>query len=256
MKPEIIIPGLGFLRMYDILLAAGTILGNLIFLYWGNKILRDWKKLILVIAVTDGLFVLSSYSGEFLERLTYWEWSNFREFLEDLSVYGGMHYLGRVLFLAAAVPFIYRLMLRDKIKRRQMLDLFGFIIVIQHMFNRVACLCNGCCYGKPYHGSLSVTYTEGVAYHKGVTWPVYPTQLMEAGMMILLLVLMVFWKHRGKTVFEKALTGFALAIFISEFFMDNIGSVLVLGLTWIQIGSLLLIIYAAGYHLLNRRKGG
>lgn len=53
-----------------------------------------------------------------------------------------------------------------------------------HFFGRLGCFASGCCYGREYHGALSVTFENAVGAPNGI--PLLPVQLFEAAGNLLL----------------------------------------------------------------------
>lgn len=59
-----------------------------------------------------------------------------------------------------------------------------------HGFGRIGCGLVGCCYGIPYNGPMAIQYTESAAAPLNV--PLFPVQYLEAGINILLAILLFF----------------------------------------------------------------
>ncbi|MCL2342961.1 MAG: prolipoprotein diacylglyceryl transferase [Firmicutes bacterium] len=125
-------------------------------------------------------------------------------------------------------------------------------VPLAQAFGRVGCFSAGCCYGEPYSGPLSVTFTRSLAAPNGV--PLLPIQLIEAaGNLIIFLSLMFFGRKRPR---DGALTGayllaYAAMRFILEFFRGDAVRGFLFGLStsqWISI-----LMFPAGLWLLLRR---
>jgi phosphatidylglycerol:prolipoprotein diacylglycerol transferase len=63
------------------------------------------------------------------------------------------------------------------------------------MFGRIGCFMAGCCYGKPTDGPLSVTFTDA-ACQAPLNTPLVPTQLLEAGYILLVMILLLVIKSK------------------------------------------------------------
>ncbi len=72
------------------------------------------------------------------------------------------------------------------------MQLFFPMFPLIHAFGRIGCFCVGCCYGSEADGShLSVTFIDSPVAPNGI--PLYPVQLVEAGVEIgLFLILALF----------------------------------------------------------------
>lgn len=67
---------------------------------------------------------------------------------------------------------------------------FVLVIPLFHCFGRIGCFLAGCCYGIPYDGPLAVSYTQALGAPNGVS--VFPVQLLEAGLNLLVFFLLLF----------------------------------------------------------------
>ena len=102
---------------------------------------------------------------------------------------------------------------------------------------KLGCFFAGCCYGMPYNGILSVTYPDGLNI------PLFPIQLLESIVFILLFILLQHInKKHPKYIIEITIIVCAFAKFILDFLryihLDQIISIN-------QIVSLLFILLAA-----------
>ncbi len=73
-------------------------------------------------------------------------------------------------------------------------------MALGQMIGRIGCFSAGCCYGKPTHGHLALTFTDPIAAAQtGVPLniPLVPTQLIE-GFADLALVLFLVWMWRRR----------------------------------------------------------
>lgn len=172
-------------------------------------------------------------------------------FLEN---YGG-HFMGRVLFVVWLFPPIYALAFqKDKGEWAEYLDLVCVSLTVQHIFNRLACLFHGCCYGRKYSGPFAFTYPFGEGWGPGYDYSVYPTQLFEIIGMLLLLVILLWRLHRGKTVLFCFELVFAIVIFLSELMMSRTGVTLYYYLTAIQYAAIALCVTAFVQGMIRKHK--
>lgn len=89
------------------------------------------------------------------------------------------------------------------------------------IFARIACYCEGCCWGIPWeYGPYN--YNE---YHPGNQVPV---QAIEAGFVLLIFIFLLFYRKKAKkgTMFPMYLITYCGLRFFNEFFTDNYPNVL------------------------------
>lgn len=92
-------------------------------------------------------------------------------------------------------------------------------IPLGHAFGRVGCHFAGCCYGMPYEGFCSVTYPLA-----GVDYGVFPVQLMEAAVNIVIFVIMLLFMRKPRRRFAVLwmyMLMYAVARFTLEFFRGD-----------------------------------
>lgn len=160
---------------------------------------------------------------------------------------GGTHFIGIVIASCVFLPLIFGWIYKEN--AAEMLDIVAFFFPIQHIFNRLGCFSEGCCYGIPMSGALSVKYPDEV-----LSYRVFPSQLFEAFCMVILLVLIIVLFVKKKHIFYITMAGFGLSILVSECFMDKRGTVMYMGLTVIQLSALLLIIITLFSWRIGKRK--
>ena len=88
-------------------------------------------------------------------------------------------------------------------------DVATFTIAIGLVCGRFGCLLHGCCGGRPTEGVLGMTLPD----HRGVWRKRYPTQLLEAGWVVVLLAVAAgVWQMELKAgvIFVVAVTGYAI----------------------------------------------
>lgn len=227
----------GNYRMISVCITVGTLLALLaagVVIYINTRKIKDS----IIGIVASGLVMAISYPGQVLNTLNSMSFKGSEDFIQKVFVNPtGNHFLGRVLVMAVVLPILYKIFIKDNGKTEVFLDGTGIMIVVQHIFNRIGCFCNGCCYGKPYSGLFSVKYSEEIVAHS-----VYPSQCIEAIFMIVLFVVIVIRIRKKKHIFTLLLIGFGFGIFISEFFYAQTGNILLAGLNIIQYASIILIV--------------
>ena len=100
---------------------------------------------------------------------------------------------GGFVFYGGLIGGVLALMIYAKVFKVKFLnvaDVYAAVVPLGHACGRVGCYLGGCCYGMEYHGPLSVTYSEEVLnMGTPVEVPLFPVQLLEAALLVLLFML-------------------------------------------------------------------
>lgn len=141
------------------------------------------------------------------------------------------------------------------------LDLYSAVLPLGHAVGRVGCFFAGCCYGMPYDGPLSCTYTYSVGTTP-IGVPLFPVQLAESAALAAL-----FAAQLACLLAKPKAAGLQIAVYVFcypvirfslEFFRGDAERGIIAGLSTSQIISLLIVLIASVY-LATRRasvKGG
>lgn len=78
-------------------------------------------------------------------------------------------------------------------------DVYAAVLPLGHALGRVGCHFSGCCYGRPYDGPFSVTYTK-VLGTTPLNTALFPIQLTEALFLFSLFLLLVTIPSRRKAM--------------------------------------------------------
>jgi phosphatidylglycerol:prolipoprotein diacylglycerol transferase len=113
---------------------------------------------------------------------------------------GGFVFYGSLIF---AIPTIILWLRQQKIPVRPFLDVLAFAGPVVHSFGRVGCFLAGCCHGKVCNNALGVTFTHPDTLAVPTNTPLYPTQLMDIG--VNLIILLVVFLVRKKQQFDGQL---------------------------------------------------
>lgn len=125
-----------------------------------------------------------------------------------------------------AIPVMWIVFKRHKLPLYQMLDIMAITTCLVHMFGRVGCFLAGCCYGKPTDSALAVVFTNPVCYAEPLNTPLYPTQLMEAGYIFVVMLVLLWMKRRRRfygQLFLSYLMLYATGRFALEFLRGDVG---------------------------------
>ena len=101
-------------------------------------------------------------------------------------------------------------------------DILAPSIALGHVFGRIGCLLNGCCYGRECHLPWAIRYPAGQP--NVPTTPVHPTQVYEAVLNLGLYVALA-WLYRRKKfqgqIFAFYLVGYAVVRSVVECFRGD-----------------------------------
>jgi phosphatidylglycerol:prolipoprotein diacylglycerol transferase len=112
---------------------------------------------------------------------------------------GGLMFYGGVFGALAAILLFAR---RRRENPLQITDLAAAALPLGHAFGRVGCFLNGCCYGRPWEHPLAVAFPAGALawrdqHLRGLipadaprSLPLVPVQLLEAGLNLLIFVVL------------------------------------------------------------------
>lgn len=136
---------------------------------------------------------------------------------------GGVYYGGFILAVVVAVAYT-----RAKhLPLWKVTDAFSPGIALGQSIGRLGCFAAGCCYGKPTHSLLGVTFTNPYSNQTvGVPLliPLHPTQLYEAAANLVIFAILWLKLKRKKfdgQVFILYLTFYSVVRFTIEFFRGD-----------------------------------
>lgn len=145
-----------------------------------------------------------------------------------------------------------------KVKALKIMDIYAVALPLGHACGRVGCYLGGCCYGMKYDGPFSITYAEGVLnYGTPVGVPLFPVQLLEAGLLFVLFLSLIFVYFKGKKLGECTavyLYAYSVIRFILEYFRGDKERGSLLAFSTSQIISILIIIAVTVVVLIMRKR--
>ncbi len=194
MYPTIISAGNFHIYSYGVLLFISFLVGTKLvemrakkFGVESNKIV-DLALLTLIMVVVGArlLYVMlhwNEFNHDLLGIIAFW-----RGGLGGLMFFGGL-----VLALVVGIFYIRK----EKMPILKMLDAVAPAIALGEGLTRIGCFLNGCCFGKPTHCFIGMTFPHnspaGYTFHV----PIQPTQLYSsfAGFVLFALALILERKH-------------------------------------------------------------
>ena len=183
-------PMFGPIKAYAPIYMVGIVLHLVLALIWARKLQLRWYLGLIINAcylfgmIVGAKILFDLRSGAFsltaLASSEHWQ-------------RGGM-WGGPLAYLATAVPLA--LLLAGN--RRAGFDLLALTMPIPMLIAKVACLCNGCCYGQPTSMPWGIKFPAGPS-GAPVGVPVHPTQIYEmlvlaAAAVVLARVNRPFWR--------------------------------------------------------------
>ena len=127
-------------------------------------------------------------------------------------------------------------------------------VPLAHAFGRVGCFFAGCCYGKPTDSILGIAFDNPLGYAPADV-PLFPVQLMEAGMNLILVFVMWIIDAKcpkNRILLPLYLMVYAVERFVLEYFRFDAERGIYLGVStsqWISLG-----IFVLGVALLAYRR--
>lgn len=104
----------------------------------------------------------------------------------------GFVFYGSFLFAVPTMLWYFR---KEKLHVYKMLDVMAVVTCLVHMFGRVGCFMAGCCHGKPTTSSLGIIFTNPSCQAEPLNTPLWPTQLMEAGYILIVMIGLLIMKR-------------------------------------------------------------
>ncbi len=192
MHPELIKIGPFPIHTYGFLIAMGFIAAVEVLRVLSNRAKLDTER---VLEAAYRSLLVGFLGARTLFVIT--QWSEFsRDPVGIFKIWeGGFVFLGGPILV---IPYLIWYLSKFKIPVWSLFDIAAPPLALGHAFGRLGCLAAGCCYGKPTGTSYGVKLYSSIVepYLQGV--PLHPTQLYEAGS-LLVLFFGLLWILRRKT---------------------------------------------------------
>lgn len=210
---------------YGALIAAGIVVGMT------YLIIRGKKETGLKFDQANMLFLLI-FVAAFVGGKVFLFFEDPKAYLDDparLLTGRGFVFYGSFVVAVPAMIMFFR---KNKLDTYRMLDVMAITTCLVHMFGRMGCFLAGCCHGKPTESPIGVTYSDPRCYADPLDTPLFPTQLMEAGSIFVIMVVLLFARDRRTfygQLFLSYLFLYAVVRFVLEFFRGDEERGLILG---------------------------
>lgn len=238
------------IRSYGVMAAIGFLAGvTLVNLVRAHANMNsDQASGVVFWAMVGGIIgARLNYVIQFHEQYAGNFWGIFRIDQGGLVFYGGF-------FLA--IVFIYLYCRKQKLDVIAVFDTFAPALAVAHACGRIGCFLNGCCWGKATEAFCAVHYPVGsMAWRETGGKGVYPVQLFEAGILLLLAPVYFYLakkKPRGVAAGVYCI-GYGVLRFLLEFFRgDNARHIFTLA-QWTGLGLVPVGVAAVWYFLKHDR---
>lgn len=192
------------------------------------------------------MFVITSESFVWDSEVDFW--GNLWEWAVQIATSGLVFYGGLIGGAAAAVIYV----LRCGVPVSEAFDIMFLGIPLFHAFGRIGCFLSGCCYGIEYHGVFAVTFPKGNAGAAPYDVELFPVQLLEAALNVVLwAVLTAIYRRTSRKWLTSGLylVLYSVMRFVLEFFrgdsirgyVGNLSSSQFIGIFIAAVGVILLI---------------
>ena len=190
MYPELFHLGNFTVYSYGFMILTGAVLAWL-YLY------RKGKPFGLKSDDVSGFFLLA-FAAVFIGGKLFYFLENPKRYLENPSEMleppgSGFVFYGSFLLAVPAFIWWFR---RYRLPVWTMFDIIAGCGTLVHGFGRIGCFMAGCCYGKVCDPAWGIRFTHPETHARPMGLPLYPTQLLEAALILGLFGLMQFMQKR------------------------------------------------------------
>ena len=245
--------------MYGLSILIGLVIASLVAYQFTKKRNKNYMDFIIIVAFALGigfifaklLYILVTYPIKDFFKVIYLMLFKGRSDLlsEGFVFYGGA--IGGVIGFLIGTKVA-------KCKVSDFIDFFAVLIPLVHAFGRIGCFCSGCCYGIPYDGPLSITYTcplSSVPTGIGI----FPVQLLESSLLFILAIVMyILFLNNKKNIIFGYFISYGIIRLITEHFRFDAERGFIFGLSTSQFISILMILISVILliiiNIFNRKK--
>ncbi|UCH96580.1 MAG: prolipoprotein diacylglyceryl transferase [Candidatus Aminicenantes bacterium] len=220
MHPILVKIGPITIHTYGFMLAVGVLCAIGLSTWLAKREHLDTKRIVDFIFYTLLIGLVGAKLFLLVTDFSYYtrSFSNFK----SLIFSGGTFYGGLIIGVFFAAWYLRK----HKISFKVMADIVVPSIALAQFFGRLGCFSAGCCWGRQAQGCpIAVVFTSsdtttGVPLHA----PLYPTQLMEAGLNLLNFIILIISYKKKKfqgQIFAMYIFNYSLIRFFVEFFRGD-----------------------------------
>ena len=210
--------GVFSIRWYGVMAALGFIAA--VFIALKNRKFADMNSdqiynLLLVCMLSGVGGARLFYVIEYKEELQGSFWEIFR------IDHGGLVFYGGFICCMIALTIYCRI---NRLNLMRVLSLLGPSLSLGHVFGRVGCFINGCCFGTPTNASWGFTYPSGSDPDRWFPGQaLHPVQLYEAGGNLLIFAILQYLlpKSKGGQIAGLYMTLYGTMRMVDEFFRGD-----------------------------------
>lgn len=222
MHPEFNIFGLT-IPAWGTMVAIGVLaLVGVMFYYFNKYKISDFNidRLIMLTALSGlTMYLAASFFDSLWHNLDVWrETGVFKWEWWGVTFSGGL--IGGLVVYFVGYWFLFK---KERYHIFYYLDIIITGVVITHAFGRIGCFLAGCCYGKETTSWLGMVYPTDNGMLK-----VYPTQLFEAGFLVILFLILFFVVKKNQLRYY--LVSYGVFRFILEYFRGDSRGATVFGI--------------------------
>lgn len=207
------------IRWYGVMAALGFIAAVFVVSYNRKiaKMSQDQATTLVFIGVFAGII-----GARIAYIIQFWKSTYENNLMEVFRIdKGGLVFYGG-FFLAMFCIIIYCRI--NKLDMWRVLDVVAPALTLGHMFGRIGCFMNGCCFGKPTMCALGIAFPEGsMPYQRYGQTFLHPVQLYEAAANLLLFCVMFYLVRNTKRGIATAsyLVAYGIIRFADELFRGD-----------------------------------
>lgn len=230
---------------FNICVMIGFLVGIFVFEYRTKKIFkRDIQDSIIALIGADIPFVII---GAILYNKIAFS-SNWDEFCSLIFRKTGIAFLGGLIGGIVGFVILYKVLVGKQVRMVEVTDQIVPSISIGHAFGRVGCLLGGCCFGYP--SKFGIHFAEGTpAYLMYQGEKLFPTQLLEVGLLIILFVILLLVREHKTIVY---IVGYSIIRLITECFRGDMRGNKVYFLSPSQLVCIALLIVICGVYFFRK----
>lgn len=244
------------IALYGLIISIGAFIGALIAIHLSRRTILNKEDVIFsFLYAMLGVIIGGKLLYWAIEFPNIWAKKSFYLAHPETIIHlftGGFVFYGS--FIGAVIALIIYTR-KFKVPLEPLVYVFTPSIPIIHAIGRIGCFSAGCCYGIPYDGPLHVIFKNSTIAPS--TIPLFPVQLLESGVNVLIFLLLLYLMKKiknGFSFFGLYIVFYSIARFLLEFLRGDLdrGFLFLFSTSqWISIG---LFLVGITLYYRNRKK--